>query len=111
LRWKVGFHRYEGYSLQEIALAVRVLHGLGARTLIVSNACGGMNPEWRAGDLMLIEDHINFLGDNPLRGPNDDELGPRFPDMSEPYDRELQQIARSVAEEQGITLRGEYSSR
>ena len=100
------FHRYEGYSLQEIALAVRVLHGLGARTLIVSNACGGMNPDWRAGDLMLIEDHINLLGDNPLRGPNDDELGPRFPDMSEPYDPELREIARKVAREQGITLRG-----
>jgi purine-nucleoside phosphorylase len=99
------FHRYEGYSLQQIAFAVRVLHGLGARTLIVSNACGGMNPDWRAGDLMLIEDHINLLGDNPLIGPNLNELGPRFPDMSEPYDRALGEIARAVAYELGIPLR------
>lgn len=99
------FHRYEGYSLQQIALAVRVLHGLGARTLLVSNACGVMNEAWRAGDLVLIEDHINLLGDNPLIGPNLDELGPRFPDMSEPYDRELLALARSVAAERGLTLR------
>ena len=99
------FHRYEGYSLQQIAFAVRVLHGLGARTLIVSNACGVMNPDWRAGDLMLIQDHINLLGDNPLIGPNLEELGPRFPDMSEPYDRALGELARQVAQELGIQLR------
>jgi len=99
------FHRYEGYSLQQIAFAVRVLHGLGARTLIVSNACGGMNPAWRAGDVMLIEDHINLLGDNPLIGPNLNELGPRFPDMSEPYDRALGALAREVAHTLGIELR------
>ncbi|MGQ0560936.1 MAG: purine-nucleoside phosphorylase [Gemmatimonadota bacterium] len=98
-------HRYEGYTLQQIALAVRVLHGLGARTLIVSNACGVMNPDWRAGDLMLIEDHINLLGDNPLIGPNLDALGPRFPDMSEPYDRALLALARDVAAQLGIALR------
>ena len=99
------FHRYEGYTLQQIAFAVRVLHGLGARTLMVSNACGVMNEEWRAGDLMLIEDHINLLGDNPLIGPNVEDWGPRFPDMSEPYDRELQDIARAVARENEIPLR------
>lgn len=99
------FHRYEGYSLQEIALAVRVLHGLGAGVLVVSNACGVMNEAWHAGELMLISDHINLLGDNPLIGPNLDELGPRFPDMSQPYDAELQRIAQEVAERAGITLR------
>jgi purine-nucleoside phosphorylase len=99
------FHRYEGYSLQEIALAVRVLHQLGARTLIVSNACGGMNPDWRAGDLMLIRDHINLLGDNPLVGPNIDELGPRFPDMSNPYDEELRAVAKKVARANSMAVR------
>lgn len=99
------FHRYEGYTLQEIVLAVRVMRGLGARVLVVSNACGVMNPEWRAGDLMLIEDHINLLGDNPLVGPNLDELGPRFPDMSAPYDPGLRGLALEVANELGIQLR------
>ncbi len=99
------FHRYEGYSLQQIAFPVRVLKQLGARTLIVSNACGGMHPLWSPGDLMLIADHVNLLGDNPLVGPNDDALGPRFPDMSEPYDTGLRALAREVALAQGITLR------
>jgi purine-nucleoside phosphorylase len=99
------FHRYEGYSLQQVTFPVRVLHALGARTLVVSNACGGMNPEWRAGELMLLADHINLLGDSPLIGANDDALGPRFPDMSEPYDAALRAIARSVAGERRITLR------
>ena len=99
------FHRYEGYSLQQIVFPVRVLHALGARTLVVSNACGGMHPLWNTGDLMLIADHINLLGDNPLVGPNDDRLGPRFPDMSEPYDAGLRAVARTVALEQGIPLR------
>ncbi len=99
------FHRYEGYTLQQIAFPVRVLHALGARLLVVSNACGGMHPLWRPGDLMLIADHINLLGDNPLVGPNDDRLGPRFPDMSQPYDAELRATARAVALEQGIPLR------
>ena len=99
------FHRYEGYSLQQVTYPVRVLRALGAETLIVSNACGGMHPLWAAGDLMLIADHINLLGDNPLIGPNDDALGPRFPDMSEPYDSSLRVIAREVAVANGITLR------
>jgi purine-nucleoside phosphorylase len=99
------FHRYEGYSLQQVTFPVRVLHALGAGTLVVSNACGGMHPLWRAGDLMLIADHINLLGDNPLVGPNDDRLGPRFPDMSEAYEAPLRELARSVALERGIELR------
>ncbi len=99
------FHRYEGYSLQQVTFPVRVLHALGAKTLVVSNACGGMRADWRAGDLMLIADHINLLGDSPLIGANDDSLGPRFPDMSEPYDESLRAIARAVAVERGITLR------
>ena len=99
------FHRYEGYSLGQVTFPVRVLRELGADLLIVSNACGGMNPMWNVGDLMLIADHINLLGDNPLIGPNPDELGPRFPDMSEPYDLELQQLALEVAKEERVTLR------
>ena len=99
------FHCYEGYTPQQIGLPVRVLARLGARTLMVSNACGGMHPLWSPGDLMLIADHINLLGSNPLAGPNDDRLGPRFPDMSEAYDTGLRAVARAVALERGITLR------
>ncbi len=99
------FHRYEGYSMQQIVFPVRVMHALGARTLIVSNACGGMNPLWKPGELMLLADHINLLGDSPLIGPNDDSLGPRFPDMSQPYDEELRAVARAVASELRIVLR------
>ena len=99
------FHRYEGYSLQQVTFPVRVLRALGAHTLVVSNACGGMHPLWSPGDLMLIADHINLLGDNPLIGPHDDALGARFPDMSAPYDAALRALARGVAAEQGITLR------
>ena len=99
------FHRYEGYTLQQVVLPVRVMFLLGARTLIVSNACGGMNPLWSAGDIMLIDDHINLLGENPLVGPNLDELGPRFPDMSRAYDPELQKLAQDAALELKIPLR------
>jgi purine-nucleoside phosphorylase len=99
------FHRYEGHSLHEVTFPIRVLRALGAETLIVSNACGGMHPLWQRGDLMLIADHINLLGDNPLVGLNDPALGPRFPDMSVAYDASLRTVARDVAAAQGITLR------
>jgi purine-nucleoside phosphorylase len=99
------FHRYEGYSLRQITFPVRVLRALGAETLVVSNVCGGMNPLWARGDLMLIADHINMLGDSPLIGPNDESLGPRFPDMSDPYTSSLRELAREVARERGIGLR------
>ena len=99
------FHRYEGYTLQQATFPIRVLRALGAETLIVSNACGGMRSEWAPGDLMLITDHINLLGDNPLIGANDDRLGVRFPDMSAPYDAELLALARDVARAQGTVLR------
>ena len=99
------FHRYEGYSLRQVTFPVRVLHALGAKTLIVSNAAGVMDPIWNPGEVMLIADHINLLGDNPLIGPNDDRLGVRFPDMSAPYDEVLRAVAREVALAQGIVLR------
>jgi purine-nucleoside phosphorylase len=96
------FHFYEGYSLKEITLPVRVMKALGCDVLIVSNACGGMNPQYAKGDLMLIEDHINLMGDNPLIGPNDDRLGDRFPDMCFPYDRDLIALAQRIALEEKI---------
>ncbi|MBI2432422.1 MAG: purine-nucleoside phosphorylase [Candidatus Hydrogenedentes bacterium] len=103
------FHAYEGYTLQQVTFPIRVARALGIHTLIVSNAAGGLNPQFRSGDLMLITDHINFMGDNPLIGPNDDSLGPRFPDMSEPYTRDLQDLAETIALEEGIKLvRGVY---
>lgn len=91
------FHMYEGYPLSAITLPVRVFKALGAELLIVSNAVGGMNPFYACGDLMVIDDHINLMGDNPLIGINDDRLGTRFPDMSEPYDRHLGEVALEIA--------------
>jgi purine-nucleoside phosphorylase len=99
------FHRYEGYSLQQVTFPVRVLRALGASTLVVSGAVGGMHPLWNLGDIALLSDHINLMGDSPLIGPNDDTLGPRFPDMSAPYDAALRATAHEAALELGITLR------
>ncbi len=106
-------HFYEGYSMQQITLPVRVMHVLGITTLIVTNAAGGINAAFTPGDLMLINDHINFLGiagNNPLRGPNDDSIGPRFPDMTRPYDPELRRLAHTVARANGFRLQeGTYA--
>lgn len=96
------FHRYEGYSLQDITFPVRAMRGLGAKVLLVSNAAGGINRHYAPGDLMLIEDHINLMGDNPLIGPNDDTLGPRYPDMYNCYDKELRALALGIAREEKL---------
>jgi purine-nucleoside phosphorylase len=102
-------HAYEGYPLQQITFPVRVLRRLGAQTLIVTNACGGLNPQYRSGDLMVIEDHINLLGDNPLIGINDERLGPRFPDMSAPYTESLITHALAVSRRENfVAHRGVY---
>jgi len=98
------FHYYEGYSMQQITLPVRVMKMLGIRHLLISNAAGNLNLDWKKGELMLLEDHINLQPDNPLRGPNDPALGPRFPDMSQPYDPTLRQHLQSIAAEQAIPL-------
>ncbi len=98
------FHYYEGYSMQQITHGVRIMKAMGVNTLVVSNACGALNPAYRRSDLMLISDHINLLGDNPLIGENDDSLGPRFPDMSDPYTSSLRELAQRCAQELQIPL-------
>jgi purine-nucleoside phosphorylase len=102
-------HAYEGYSLKQITFPVRVMKALGCEILIASNACGGMNPQFAKGDLMVIDDHINLMGDNPLIGKNDDRLGPRFPDMCRPYDPELIALTQKMAlEEKIVCHKGVY---
>jgi len=105
------FHYYEGYTMQEITMPVRVMKKLGVKLLIVSNACGGLNPNFNAGDIMIMTDHINFMGTNPLIGPNLDDFGPRFPDMSEVYDKGMVELFEKVAVSQGIKVqKGVYGA-
>ncbi len=99
------FHLYEGYSAQDVAYPVRVLKALGVSTLLISNVAGGLNPVFRIGDLMVIEDHLNLQGASPLVGPNDDTLGPRFPDMSQPYDAALLAQAEKIGKAAGLPIR------
>jgi purine-nucleoside phosphorylase len=98
------FHQYEGYPLKQITLPVRVMKRLGAKLLVVSQAVGGMNPYYQGGDVMIIDDHINLMGDNPLVGVNDDRLGPRFPDMSQPYDRQLIEQGLEIARRENFVV-------
>jgi len=105
------FHLYEGYTPAQVTFPVRVMKEMGCELLVVSNACGGLNPQFRKGDLMVIEDHINLMGLNPLIGPNDERLGPRFPDMIEPYDSGLQDLAlRTALEANVVAHRGVYAA-
>ncbi|RKZ29942.1 purine-nucleoside phosphorylase [bacterium] len=98
------FHYYEGWNMKQITYPVRVMKALGAKVLFVSNAAGALNPLFRPSDIMIITDHINLIGDNPLIGPNDDELGPRFPDMSDAYTKQLRELAEQTALELGIRV-------
>jgi len=98
------FHYYEGYTADQITLPVRVMKALGVKYLLISNAAGNMNLNWHKGELMLIDDHINLQPDNPLRGPNVDSQGPRFPDMSQPYDKKLNDELKKIAKQKGIAL-------
>ncbi|WP_425448685.1 purine-nucleoside phosphorylase [Dethiothermospora halolimnae] len=108
---KGRFHYYEGYTMQEVTFPVRVMKALGIDKLLVTNACGGMNKELYPGALMIIDDHINFTGDNPLMGKNHDELGPRFPDMSNAYDKDLRILAKDTAKKLNIEVKsGVYAS-
>lgn len=103
------FHYYEGYSMEEVTFPIRVMKALGVDTLILSNAAGGMNRDFKVGDIMLIDDQINLFPEHPLRGYNDDRLGPRFPDMSEPFDHKLIELGANIAKEQDLTIhRGTY---
>lgn len=97
------FHYYEGYTMREVAYPMYVMRQLGVKKIIVTNACGGINPKFEPGTLMLIKDFINLFGDNPLIGANDERFGPRFPDMSEPYKIDLMNMAKNIAESMGIT--------
>jgi len=98
------FHFYEGYTMKQITFPVRVMKLLGVQTLLISNAAGALNPQFKRGEIMLMTDHINLLGDNPLIGPNDDSLGPRFPDMSEPYSKDLLMAAETIARDLGVKI-------
>ena len=98
------FHFYEGYTMKELSFPVRVMKFLGINKLLISNAAGGMNPNFEVGDIMMINDHINLFATNPLIGKNYDELGPRFPDMSKPYDYELMDIVKATAKEMNVKL-------